>query len=208
MSPFTLLILIAFGVGTFGFIDEETELDFADELISSEDHLDLIGESEGKIVGGSIARAGEFPHQVSIQQTATGNHFCGGSILNRRFILTAAHCTQYRNSIPDNIRVVVGALRRIDDGIVHQVDSIHPHPQYVGLNLTNDIALLRTVNNILFNTSFVRSVRLPISNVPEAGNFAVYISGWGQTDVSIFYSIIICEDFLFSTLCKAKITMK
>lgn len=45
-----------------------------------------------KIVGGYDAKNGEFPYQVSIR--INNKHFCGGSILNQYYILTAAHCLQ------------------------------------------------------------------------------------------------------------------
>ena len=47
------------------------------------------------IVGGRPAIAGEVPYIVSLQYTGWGggfSHRCGGSILNKNTIITAAHC--------------------------------------------------------------------------------------------------------------------
>ena len=41
------------------------------------------------IVGGTAASANDAPWQVSLQTTS---HFCGGSVLNARTVVTAAHC--------------------------------------------------------------------------------------------------------------------
>lgn len=48
------------------------------------------GAQYSKIIGGMEAEVGEFPWQVSIQ--ARNEHFCGGSIINKWWIVTAAHC--------------------------------------------------------------------------------------------------------------------
>lgn len=48
------------------------------------------GKRMGKIVGGEDAGHGEFPWLVSI--TRRGGHFCGGSVVTSKHVLTAGHC--------------------------------------------------------------------------------------------------------------------
>lgn len=57
---------------------------------------DIRGPRNRRLVNGRNADPGEFPHQVSLQwgylPHFTYRHFCGGSIINESWILTAAHC--------------------------------------------------------------------------------------------------------------------
>lgn len=46
-----------------------------------------------KIIGGNVAASGQFPWQVAIyKDTTDGRYFCSGSLINARWILTAAQC--------------------------------------------------------------------------------------------------------------------
>lgn len=71
------------------------------------------------------ASEGQFPHVVSLR--ASFGHFCGGAILNRRFILSAAHCWWFL----DIIAVVAGATAlNATDGIRYEVVEKINFPGY------------------------------------------------------------------------------
>lgn len=102
-----------------------------------------------KIVGGSEAERNEMPFMVSLMRR--GGHFCGGTIIHERWILTAGHCicNGLQNFMkPTQIQGVVGVhsirdyLNAVSDGPQgFRVDfkRIVPHPQYDCKNVQHDI---------------------------------------------------------------------
>lgn len=159
---------------------------------------------EDRIHGGQLARPGQFPYIVSIthiRQTANGmkvHHTCGGSILNERWILTAAHCTQRNNSVPANIRVLVGATNVVTDGEVYEVERVINHPQYNYTDLTNDISLLYLTQDLEWSDT-VQPISLK-NQVVDRG-VRVLAAGWGLTEVCLKYFrlvIVVSNDCLIA----------
>jgi trypsin len=132
-------------------------------------------EWEGFIVGGSNAALGQFPHQVSLRSSGNA-HFCGGFIINNRWVGSAAHCTIGRTVA--NTVSVVGTVSRTAGGVSHSSARIVNHPSYNGNTLANDISLVQTASTIAF-TSAVQPITLGSATV--GGGVSSTASGWGQT---------------------------
>lgn len=130
---------------------------------SKRDFLDF--DKDPKIVNGTDANIGEFPFIVSLQyiHNATHSyHSCGGSILNRNWILTAAHCVY--NEVPDTY-LVEYATTLIADGSngekIAYVDQLIWHESYDEEELSDDIALVR-VKSPFESDLYDLYARLPI----------------------------------------------
>jgi len=124
-----------------------------------------------RIVGGTQATRGEFPWIVQIRR---GGHYCGGSIVNANYIVTAAHCAQASAS---GYTIVAGEHNLNSNEGSEQsrtVAQIKNHPSYNGNTLANDIALMR-VNSPFTLGQYVATANLGSSD--PTGN--VVVAGWG-----------------------------
>lgn len=150
-----------------------------------------------KIVGGSLAYPGEFPHAVSLR--ISGQHFCGGSIVGPQHIVTAAHCIQgamvwyLMNS---GLTVVSGTNSLSRGGNSHKVKKITPHPDFkfdVKKYFPNDIAVI-TVRKIIHSNIYSLQLgnRRCQSNMPQ-----LYMSYFpGGTENSTWCKILNLEPCL------------
>lgn len=132
-----------------------------------------------RIVGGWTATEGQVPYQASLRNTSNPsvNHFCGGTIVNQRWIVSAAHCT---DTLPASaVRAVLGAHSRLTGGTPYAIQRIVNHPNWNRIALTNDISVLRTSTPIIF-TDRVRPIGIGTAARIGAGVRA-RASGWGLT---------------------------
>ncbi|RWS25430.1 Polyserase-2-like protein [Leptotrombidium deliense] len=140
------------------------------------------GSGKTRIVNGTPVGMDTYPWMVALVSTVTKRQFCGGTLINDQWILTAAHCVP--NTTPND--VVVGAsIVQISAGTrenLHFVDSIWTHPDYVGPDdgLQNDIALLHLSNPVQFSRT-LSPICLPNANQLNFTN--LFNIGWGKVGV-------------------------
>uniref|UniRef100_H2ZV68 coagulation factor Xa n=1 Tax=Latimeria chalumnae TaxID=7897 RepID=H2ZV68_LATCH len=118
----------------------------------------------GRIVGGKDCTIGQCPWQALLVDEKT-QLFCGGTILNEEFVLTAAHCMNHTRYF----KVIVGKYDRDeneDTESTHQVDKLFMHPKFVKKTYDNDIALLKLKDPIKF-TKNVIPICLPDKELAE-----------------------------------------
>uniref|UniRef100_A0A2K5JAI0 trypsin n=1 Tax=Colobus angolensis palliatus TaxID=336983 RepID=A0A2K5JAI0_COLAP len=130
-------------------------------------------DDDDKIVGGYPCEENSVPYQVSLN---SGYHFCGGSLINEQWVVSAAHC--YKTAINSkfsgrgwdgcpgclhhvrlgehNIEVLEGTEQFIDAA------KIIRHPNYNRITLDNDILLIKLSSAAVINARCL-------------------ISGWGNT---------------------------
>ncbi|XP_031639640.1 chymotrypsin-2-like [Contarinia nasturtii] len=127
------------------------------------------------ILGGNDAKEGQFSYQVSLRSRK--GHFCGGAIISNRFILSAAHCMQGPFASPNLVYAVVGTIYSSKDGVYYRLSTIKSHPEYDKKKSLNDLAILRTTEEIIFS-NLIQPVALPKMPSSHFDNNFI-LSGWG-----------------------------
>lgn len=115
-------------------------------------------EQRGRIVGGVTAESTDHPWTISIRKLSICSHFCGGSLINTKWIVTAAHCIW--RMLPWQVFVVAGGRSTIfiDPGAqVLGVEKILPNEGYnwCNRNWWQDIALVQLKEAVTVTNEFI-----------------------------------------------------
>ncbi|KOB66887.1 Trypsin, partial [Operophtera brumata] len=135
-----------------------------------------------RIVGGSVTTINQYPTIASLLYSWNLSAYwqaCGGTIINNRSILTAAHCTI--GDAANRWRVRVGSTWANSGGVVHNLASIINHPSYNSRTYDNDVAVLRTATNINYVNNAVQPGSIAGANYNLGDNQVVWAAGWGTT---------------------------
>ncbi|TRY75246.1 hypothetical protein TCAL_01672 [Tigriopus californicus] len=193
------------GKQVFGICCSEKDIkqDLLDQLeeLKNEEPFDLdefpldaqINENCGKrpalsnlirIVNGQEAATNEFPFMVALFMK--GRQFCGGSLLDRKHILTAAHCIEHFDEMDlKRMRVYLGdhdlRVRGETIGPEQQsrVSTIIRHKSFKTSTLHNDVAILVLKDAITYSDS-VQPICLEEDTSKLFVGETVQVAGWGS----------------------------
>lgn len=138
----------------------------------------------GRIVGGTDASWGEWPWQVSLQvKLRAQSHLCGGSIIGRQWVLTAAHC--FDGLLLSNIWRIYGGILNLSaittETSFSQIKEIIVHPNYKTSEGSHDIALIKLEAPLNF-TDLQKAICLPSKDDTKPVYTDCWITGWGFTE--------------------------
>ncbi|XP_046402178.1 phenoloxidase-activating factor 3-like [Ischnura elegans] len=170
---------------------------------------------ESRIINGEETMPGEFPWLALIQVREVYFHrlkyICGGTLINDRYVLTAAHCVNDFRYEPVSVRLgeyntqddeEMKACAQKDEALMtlqelevcraetpkdYAVERKIAHPDYSpGRTLPNDIALLRLKTTVEF-TYYIAPVCLPIGDLSlkiddTKLGLNTTVAGWGMTE--------------------------
>lgn len=142
--------------------------------------LKLIDESIGqlaRIVGGRQADISEVPYQVSLQYNS--DHTCGGSLISKDYILSAAHCVVGRDMTRFSVRM--GSNFLTNGGFLIPISAVIRHPSYKASKENYDFSLLRLKTPIKEFSATIKTISLPEANEAYKSDQKAVVSGWGAT---------------------------
>jgi secreted trypsin-like serine protease len=143
-----------------------------------------------RIIGG-VFRDESYPWMVSIQR---GSHFCGGVLIAKDWVLTAAHCLD--DKTPDELTLYIGldSLSYPSSGDVRKADWFVLHPDYNDRLFYSDVAIIK-LNQSATKTPIDILSRNDTKALQQ--NEQLRVLGWGVTDSGLSSRILKQVDVSF-----------
>jgi len=118
-------------------------------VLSSDLSIQTSRDKTKRIVGGSEVKRAFWPWMAALINRNISSimnaHFCGGVLIHPQWILTAGHCVE--ELLPYDIEVILNIHDlETDQGDHYPIRQVIIHPEYDGIQLENDLALIQLKN--------------------------------------------------------------
>uniref|UniRef100_A0A1Q3FQZ4 Putative venom serine protease 34 n=1 Tax=Culex tarsalis TaxID=7177 RepID=A0A1Q3FQZ4_CULTA len=137
------------------------------------------------IVGGVSTQPNEFPMAAALIDTVSKSLVCGATIITDRHALTASHCLTGRQIARTALLVGDHNMTSGTDTSytkLMRISTFTTHPSYNETAKTDDIALVRTVEQIVFNAGVNRACLPFLYAGASFDNVNLEALGWGTTE--------------------------
>lgn len=138
-----------------------------------------------RVIGGTPVPNGKYRYVAALldKRMAGGpfqQQFCGGTLIDRDSVLTAAHCFD-NNSRPSNFRVLLGRAQLNDGrrGVFRNVERIIRHPQYSGVSGPHRDAAVLKLRRPVRGVPIVKLAPVSSRNRLERPGSPATVAGWG-----------------------------
>lgn len=147
----------------------------------------LVPAAPASAVIGGVDATEEYPFMTALFDDR-GLHFCGGSLIDEQWVLTAAHCSDFDLLQTEGISVRVGSNDVGAGGSEREVVDVVQHPDYEAEDVSDDpdyphsFLLVRKDVSLLKLDSPVEQTPVRLAqDRPEPGT-EVRALGWGVVD--------------------------
>uniref|UniRef100_A0A8D8XXR3 CLIP domain-containing serine protease n=1 Tax=Cacopsylla melanoneura TaxID=428564 RepID=A0A8D8XXR3_9HEMI len=149
--------------------------------------------SSKRIVGGTPSERGQWPWMAAVgfktrnrRPPSKPEWMCGGALITKRYVMTAAHCVSRETTGSYEPYVVhLGSIDLEDtsSGVTMEIEQVIMHEDYTAARKVNDIALFRLRQEAVL-TDLIQPVCLPFDDSLRSELFlkkTPFVAGWGST---------------------------
>jgi len=143
----------------------------------------IYGEHPSRIVNGWPADKYEWPWIAALMNN--GRQFCGGSLIDQKHILTAAHCVAHMSRYDvANLKVRLGEYQIKTTGETVLFESkaarVVRHKGFSQQTLHTDVAIITLETPVPIDQANIRPVCLPPLGGPSYAGQTATVIGWGS----------------------------
>ncbi|KAH8363706.1 hypothetical protein KR200_005249, partial [Drosophila serrata] len=136
---------------------------------------------EFRIHSGNRAQPGTTPWMAAVSNQY--EFLCGGTLITKNFVLTAAHCIDGQNQLFVKLGIYDRSCTRqsCSDVEIYNINRAFIHAEFNPNQYSNDIGLLKLEGEVQY-TDHIRPICLIMDNSINVKNITLFTAfGWGET---------------------------